>query len=359
MMVKTTRFLAGAILLAATFAAAASAQSTDQAFPTPVTANIIEASISARDIGDSRLTTYYYTFDSGQGDLFINIVSNNLTGDIDLFTLNTMLQLTTVSVYGDLSESETGRVVYFRKPEKLLLRIQGRTPNDETATVTIKFAGGFIAAAGGNTDERPELPTVTAENTSGVVVNSVGTVIERRTKPEPEKEIARAEQEDDKSKPESPVAEVRQEVAEAVGKKPEVVVTDNIEPEKKVEPKAEEPKETRRTSRRRTEKTPEKKETAEEKKEHEVKDTAQAEKPEPAEEPKAEPIEKEKPAAESSAKSLSNIKLVVLFKNGTKIERPMDQVLRFSVDNGVLTIISMDGRIGRYSIFDIERTTIE
>jgi hypothetical protein len=184
-LVKNIRVALGVAVIAAVFTAAVFAQSTDQAFPTPVTSNMIEASIPARDIGDSRLTTYYYTFDSGQGDLFVNIVSNNLTGDIDVFTLNTMLQLTKVTVYGDLSESETGRVLYFRKPEKLLLRIQGRTPNDEPATITIKFAGSFVAATSGQTDERPELPTVNAENTSGFVLNSVVTVIERRKKPEP------------------------------------------------------------------------------------------------------------------------------------------------------------------------------
>lgn len=357
MMLKTTRFSVGAVLLTAVFAVAAFAQSTDQAFPTPVTSNIIEVSIAARDIGDSRLTTYYYTFDSGQGDLFINIVSDHLTGDIDLFTLNTMLQLTKVTVYGDLSESETGRVVYFRKPEKLLLRIQGRTPDDEPATVTIKFAGGFIAAAGGINDERPELPTVTAENTSGVVVNSVGTVIERRTKPEPEKEVARA----DENEVEAPAAKAEKEDAEPARPKPEVVVTEAVEPDNKAEAKVEKPKETRRTRRRRAERNSEKKETAaEENKEPKLKEAAQAEQPKPTDEPKAESVEAEKKAAADTAgKSLANIKLVVLFKNGTKLERPMDQVLRVSVDNGVLTIISMDGRIGRYSIFDIERTTIE
>lgn len=356
MILKTIRFSVGAAVLAAVFAVAALAQSTDQAFPTPVTANVIEASIPARDIGDSRLTTYYYTFDSGQGDLFINIVSNNLTGDIDLFTLNTMLQLTKVSVYGDLSESETGRVVYFRKPEKLLLRIQGRTPNDEPATVTIKFAGSFIAAAGGTTDVPPELPTVTAETNSDVIVNSVGTVIGRRTKPEPEKEIARAEQPQDEEKDEKRTAESVEKAVETAKAKPEVVVTDTVESEKKAEAKV---KETRRTRRRSAEKTDEKKETAEDK-DSEVKETAQNVEPEPTEEAKAEPAEEEKkPETEAPAKNLANIKLVVLFKNGTKIERPMDKILRFSVDNGVLTIISMDGSIGRYSIFDVERTTIE
>jgi hypothetical protein len=48
-----------------------------------------------------------------------------------------------------------------------------------------------------------------------------------------------------------------------------------------------------------------------------------------------------------------------LFKDGTTIERPMSEVLRFTVDKGVLTVISKDGRIGRYSILDVAKVTIQ
>jgi hypothetical protein len=37
----------------------------------------------------------------------------------------------------------------------------------------------------------------------------------------------------------------------------------------------------------------------------------------------------------------------------------MNEVLRFSVDKGVLTVISRDGSIGRYSILDVEKVTIQ
>ena len=66
----------------------ANAQSTDQNFPTPVTTNQILGTIKARDIGDSRLTTYFYAFDGEQGDIFINVVSKNLSGDIDIFIVD-------------------------------------------------------------------------------------------------------------------------------------------------------------------------------------------------------------------------------------------------------------------------------
>ncbi|HUR98302.1 MAG TPA: hypothetical protein VMZ26_09590, partial [Pyrinomonadaceae bacterium] len=60
-------------------------QSTDQGFPTPVTSNEISGTIKARDVGDARLTSYYYLFDAAQGDVFINVVARNFSGDIDVF----------------------------------------------------------------------------------------------------------------------------------------------------------------------------------------------------------------------------------------------------------------------------------
>ncbi len=361
-MTRTVKqFFGGSVIaVVAVFGAVTvSGQSTNQEFPTPVTENVIEAKIAARDIGDSRLTNYFYTFDGDQGDLFINIVTNNLTGDIDLFTLDGLRPMTKISVYGDLSESETGRVVYLRKREKLLLRVQGRTPNDEPATLRIKFAGSFIAATAGSDEAKPELPTVTADNKSGIVVNSVGTVIERRTEKPAKEKPAETETQAEAIAKGVPIAEneqIAESKAEPVEESPaepkkvqtetpkvEVVVTENIEPEKpaKVEAAVKEPRKTRR-----------KRKVAKKPVNEDVETRSEvAEKSEAAENPTGE--------EKAPARSLASIRLIVLFKDGSKIERPMDEVLRFTVDGGVLTIISKDGRIGRYSIFDIEKTTIE
>ena len=56
---------------------------------------------------------------------------------------------------------------------------------------------------------------------------------------------------------------------------------------------------------------------------------------------------------------LEKVNLVILFKDGTTIARPMSEVLRFTVDKGQLTVIAKDGSIGRYSILDVARVTIE
>ncbi len=56
---------------------------------------------------------------------------------------------------------------------------------------------------------------------------------------------------------------------------------------------------------------------------------------------------------------MENIRLIILFKDGTKIERPMSEILKVGVDKGVLSVITKDGTIGRYSILDVEKMTIE
>src|SRR5829696_5743898 len=78
---------------------AVNAQSTSQNFPTAVTSNEISGTIKARDIGDARLTSYFYTFNGNQGDIFINVVTKNLDGDIDIFTADNLRSLTKVRVF--------------------------------------------------------------------------------------------------------------------------------------------------------------------------------------------------------------------------------------------------------------------
>ena len=56
---------------------------------------------------------------------------------------------------------------------------------------------------------------------------------------------------------------------------------------------------------------------------------------------------------------LENIRLVVLLKDGGRIERPMSEVVKFGVEKGILTIINKNGSISRYSILDVEKVTIQ
>ncbi|MEO8042336.1 MAG: hypothetical protein ABI646_06995, partial [Acidobacteriota bacterium] len=219
------------------------AQSTNQNFPTPVTSNEVSGTIKARDVGDARLTSYFYQFDGDQGDLFINVVARNFTGDIDVFTVSGLKPLTKIVLYADFGENETGRVLYLRKPEKMILRVQGRSPGDDPATFRIKFAGSFVASTQLEPLAEPELPTLTAKNESGIRVNSVGTIVEIIPKPTPAPvaAVSNADEErsgaEEKEKADMAAAnkaddEVKKPAADIPEKKLEVVVTDNI-PKKK------------------------------------------------------------------------------------------------------------------------------
>lgn len=370
-------------------------QSNNQLFPTPVTTNEINGKIKARDLGDSRLTTYYYAFNGEQGDVFINVVTSNFSGDIDVFSNDGAKTLTKIVIYADASENETGRVIYLRKSEKLLLRIEGRTPNDDDATFRIKFAGSFQAITDAKAAEELKLPEIKEDTSSGIRVNSVGTIIEVIPKPTPppkeipvrteeteaKKEIVKEisiETEDEtavvaETAPESKKNVVKQISIESEDKTA-IVAETSVEPKKseeketeiaanpetpKTEVKTEEPaKETTPTEtevkKAETEKSEEK--TAEK---FEVKTTENTAEKENAKTPKVKKAKKTKPAKAAEPDPLANIQLIVLFKDGTKLERPMSEILKVGVDKGILTVISKDGTIGRYSILDVAKMTIE
>lgn len=359
---------ANALLAIALTAVITAAQSTSQDYPTPVTTNEISGTINARDVGDARLTSYYYQFDSSQGDLFLNLVTRNFTGDIDVFTLGGLQPLTKIVVYADLGETETGRVIYLRKPERLLLRVQGRTPGDDPATFRIKFAGSFVASKLQEPPLEPALPTVTAKNESGIRVNSVGTIVEVIPKATPtpavtddRAEVAVTERaEDTPKKAESktePVTEASESPAtkEAPEKKVEVVVTDNVPPPRENPPSASASRSARNRRPRPPRSTPPIETPSEdssaspaaatETRSRTTRNRTRRTGAQPPSQPAPDPLEK--------------VNLVVLFKDGSKIERPMSEVLRFTVDKGVLTVVAKDGSIGRYSILDVAKVTIE
>ena len=313
----TTAFGVGLLLCLASIA-----QSTDSSFPTPVTSTEINGVIKARDVGDSRLTTYFYEFDGGQGDIFINVVTKNLSGDIDVYTAEGLRPLTKVVIYADIGTSETGRLVYLRKPERLILRVEGRTPGDEAATYKIKFAGSFIAMKPVKAEKGPVVDATAKTEDTGIRVNSVGTILPSEPKPLPPKKV-----EVEKPKVEKTIAEKPKEKEKKESTKKPVVVVEDFPAETK---KIETPKKESDTA-----KTTGKRPPMPKKVEEQVK----------TEEPKADP--------------LASIRLRVQMKDGDVIESPMSEVLKFSVDKGVLTVIMKDGKITRYSILVVAKVTIE
>jgi len=345
------------------------AQSINQSYPTPITSNEISGKIPARDLGDARLTTYYYTFEGVQGDVFINVVTTNLNGDIDVFTADNLRPLTKITIYADASNNETGRVIYLRQPVKLILRIEGRSPNDEAATFQIKFAGSFAPAQAVAANAESETPEVKSNNQTDVRVNSVGTIVEIKPKPTPKPKEVIAEKSNKNPEPITEVKTVEKSEAEVK----EVETKKTVTAEKKDEvSEIENPTEKTDTTIMPKENKPvvvitdeiAEKETVDESK----KDVS--EKVQPTEEKvvkKEESAAVKEPKATKKSKTvkplppnaLANIRLIILFKDGSKIERPMNEVLKVGVDKGVLRIISRDGAISRYSILDVAKMTIE
>ena len=316
------------------------AQSSDQNFPTPVTTNEINGVIKARDIGDSRLTTYFYAFDGGQGDIFINLVTKNLSGDIDIFAADGLRPLAKMVVYADADANETGRIIYLRKPERLLLRVEGRPPGDDPATFRIKFAGSFVALKPTKAPELVKPVSTSKKDETGVHVNSVGTIIDVKPKQAPVKNV-----ETDKAKSaETPPKDVKANEAKAkessanTAKKPVVVVSDLPIPTAKTEP-----------IRKPVEPAPKTVATRPVK----PKNTDTSAKP------NKKPVEPPAKTEEKKPDPLADIRLIIQLKDGGVIERRLSEIVKFSVDNGVLTVVAKDGKIVRYSMLLVAKVTIE
>ena len=368
-MLRKLKPIAIAVSAVMLFASIVIAQSNDQNFPTPVYNSEISGVIKSRDVGDSRLTSHYYTFEGGQGDLFINVQTSNLSGDVDVFAIPGLRPLTKMVMYADAAASETGRVLYLRKPETILLRIQGRTPGDEEASYRIKFAGSFLASK--SQDTAPEAPKVDSETQTNVRVNSVGTIVEVVPKetPAPKEESPRvpesARKVDEKDTPES-AKKGEESRAEVLPPKQEVVITDPLAVKEKLVVDKEESKKApaRRNSRSRRNSRRE----AEARKDQELKDAERevtdqkdaavtedevASEKEPSESRNAK-VEQLKPVD-----PMAGIRLVIRFKNGGVIERPMTEVSKFTVERAVLTVVNKNGSVGRYQMIEVAGVTIE
>ncbi len=351
--------LAAFAICVISFSLTISAQSTDLNFPTAVTTSEINGTIRARDIGDSRLTSFFYGFDGGQGDVFINVLTKNFSGDIDVFATDGLRPLTKIVIYADAGESETGRLIYLRKPERLILRVEGRSPNDDPATFRIKFAGSFIALAEQKQEGNPAIAKRQVDPESGIRVNSVGTIVEIIPKQQP-----------------SPKAKPEAKETVAANNKPKKTEIpkkklDNL-PTPAVTSVAKTPVEKKPKTPKRKENIPEAKEPPAKPVKVAKNDSASADQPIKREAPEVKTVFKKQsksravkapkpiaPPIESKPDPMASIRLVVQLKDGKVIERPMNEVTKFSVDKGVLTVTAIDGSTVKYSMLDVAKVTIE
>jgi hypothetical protein len=334
------------LLLLAALVGYASGQSTDIAWPSPVRSNEVRGIIPARDLGDPRVTDHYYAFIANPGDILITVDGRNLNGDIDVFTSSSLRPLLKFTVYAG-SSSPITKSLYLRRQESLILRVEGRTPDDDEAVYRLRFGGAFEPITSGPLIEHEDaLEATTAAATSNKGerrVSSVGARID-----EPPTEVA----ETPKAEP-SPITSSEPK-SKAAAAKP---ATRNTR--------------TRGTVARRTRpaRTPKPKPP-----DARTPDETVA-KGETGEKPTAESSETESPSARARPARRSRgsratkppapqetedsgPRLVIETSDGTLVDRSMGGVRRVTVENGQVVVIGKDGKIQRIPLASVVRMTI-
>ena len=307
------------------------AQSLDPNAPAAVRSNTVTGRIPARDLGDARLTDHFYAFTGTPGDLLITITSQNLNGDVDVFTAGTLRPLLHLTLYAEVSSPVT-KSIYLRKREDLVLRIEARSPNDDEGAYRLFFGGSFEPIVGGpDTAENETAATPTTETPSARKTRRVNSAGARIAEPEPavtETAAAPTPEPSPEAKPsESPApVENRAETAESAKPSPPARISRRKAPPRRVGTTARAPKP----------KTPAPAETAR---------TTETTIP-PVEQPKPEPEPEAGP------------RLVIETTDGTLINRPMSGVRRVTVENGQVVVVGRDGKIDRFLLANVVRMAI-
>lgn len=339
----------GLVLLLTLFAAVAVGQSTDIAAPSPVRTNDVVGTIPARDLGDPRVTDHFYAFTGTPGDVLITVDSQNLNGDIDVFTFTGLQPLLKFTVYAGSSSAIT-KSIYLRKQEDLILRVEGRTPNDDEAVYRIHFGGSFAPLAsapwiseGDNATQPANAAARTAATAKkGRRVSSVGARIDEppaevaeAPTPEPTPEAVEATPKTAAAKPKPGNSRVRRPATRPAAKK-SPAETAKAEETAKDESEANAPTENTESEKKTTpaRKRPTRKTT-----------TARTAKPAPAPAPPQEVEE-------------SGPRLLIETNDGTLIDRYMSTVRRVTVENGQVVVVGRDGKIQRISLASVVRMTI-
>lgn len=366
------------------------AQSTDVRFPTGVAGNEIKGAIQARDIGDSRLTDHFYTFNGLPGDLLITVESNNLNGDFDVFTAAELRPVMKVTVYAGTSTMVT-KNIYLRRPESLILRVEARSPNDDEGSYWIRFTGSFepVSNASAAESAKPSKPSeegrspgAKSSDRKTTRVSSVGARIEEpveeiAAKPTPEPTPAAAAEETattSAKKTTAPRPSPRRPRARATPPKEtaKVITPDtdksSISSNKKQDTEAANTSPATANTKSRTGTKPvapatdakkgAEKPLAEE--DDNAKSTASEAKSNPPTNRRTASRPARKPPAEESAEppSENSQRLLIEVRDGTRIEYLMSNVKRVTVENGVVVILSKQGNMQRVPMATIVRMSI-
>jgi hypothetical protein len=318
--------LFGTLFLLLILPASALAQSTDIQYPTPVRSNEISGAIAPRDLGDPRLTRYFYTFTGTPGDLIVTVESRNLDGDVDIFTTGALRPLAKVTMYAGGSSTSGSKTIYLRNRQSLILRVEARTPNDDEGIFRIRFEGTFEPIGSDVPDPEPVIPTLSSTTgKQGRRVTATGARID-----EPQPEVTATTQ------PETPqpatVTPSSSETPTPVENPPATTTARKTTPRSRTPSnrRSRTPRTTTRTrpaptARRRTTPAP----------------------VEPA--PAPQPVE---PAA-------AGPRLIIETRDGMRVERYMTTVRRVTVERGQIVVVTTDGKVERQPMTNVLRMAIE
>jgi hypothetical protein len=292
------------------------------------------------------------------------VKSQNLNGDLDVFTVGTLRPLLKLTLYAESSAAVT-KGIYLRKREDLILRIEARSPNDDEGKYQLFFGGSFEPIAGGSdiadNEATPTEPLTSTGNGKTKRVSSVGARL-----PEPEPPVTEAAE----APTSIPAAIPTATPAESpLGAPPE-----KIEEAPKIA--ATTPPRTRRPAGRRTitpapvkptpVETPAVEETAKTEESGEATEPAKPKtgtratarrgsttasrtsKPEPA---------TVAPAPEPADPEIGP-RLIIETSDGTLINRSMSTIRRVIVENGQVVVTGKDGKIDRIQLASIVRMSI-
>jgi hypothetical protein len=316
--------LSATLLLLLFIVASASAQSTDIEFPTPVRAGEISGTIAPRDVGDSRLTRYFYSFTGTPGDLIISAESRNLEGAVDVFTAGTLRPLAKISLYAGSSRSGGTNTIYLRTREALILRVEARTPNDDEGSFRVNFGGTFEPISRDVPDPEPVIPTLSEASgaTKGRRVTATGARIEE---PEP---VATTKPETENPTPAGRTAE------SSSGETPAAETPTTTDAATTQPPKPRTPRTRRGRNPRNT-------------------------RPRPATTARTTPTPTEPTATAPAIEPASGPRLIIETKDGMKVERYMTTVRRVTVQGGQIVVVTTDGKIDRQPMSNVLRMAIE
>ncbi|MBV8860155.1 MAG: hypothetical protein JOZ02_24705 [Acidobacteria bacterium] len=368
---KSHEFLltVAALLLTLAGAAPLRAQSSEANFPTPVFASELSGRIPPRDLGDPRRTRHFYTFRGTEGDLVVNLETNELVGDVDVFTAAGFRPLLKFTVLGDAARLT--KSFYLRKEETLVLRVEARAVGDVEGTYRITFGGSFLPAPPELANQTsPEAPTVSSTTPRGTRrVTATGARIEE-PKPEPTPAVESANAEPTpaptpaptrttgrrsttsrrgrntrpappKPRPTESAAQPAPTNPESTEAKPaEEAATPTPSPAEKPAPAPATPPRRRGTRNARRGST------------RGNSETSRAEQP-------AQPPADAQPEPTPAPAPAPTQRLIIVTKDGETLERDMSGVRRVTVENNQVVIVGRDGKVTRRPLASILKMSIE